>query len=72
MAIDDAAGRKAVRERRAVRADSDSIFVYMPRHSARVPTLTVALREDVHQRGLAAAKGALRSYRSAKRQQDHE
>jgi hypothetical protein len=72
MAIDDAAGRKAVRERRVQRADSESIFVYTPRHSARIPTLRIALREDAHQRGLAAAKNALRFYRSAKRQQDHE
>jgi hypothetical protein len=68
MAIDDGAGRKAVRERRVARTDSESVFVYVPRHSARIPTLSVALREDVHQRGLAAAKRELRSYRTAKRQ----
>jgi hypothetical protein len=72
MAIDDVAGRKAVRERRIARADSESVFIYTPRHSARTPTLRVALREDAHQRGLAAAKVALRSYRLAKRQQDDE
>jgi hypothetical protein len=66
MAIDDAAGRKAVRERRTRGPATNSVFVQVPRHSTRVPTVNQALREDVHQRGLAAAKKALRTHLSAR------
>jgi len=66
MAIDDAAGRKAVRERRVPRATTESVFVQEPRHSTRTPALRQALRDDVHQRGLDAAKKALRSHLTAK------
>ena len=66
MAIDDAAGRKAVRERRVPIAKGESVFVAVPRHSARIPTVQQGLREEVHLRGLDAARKALRSYNSAK------
>ncbi len=66
MAIDDAAGRKAVRERRVPKATTESVFVQEPRHSTRTPALRRSLRDDVHQRGLDAAKRALRSHLAAK------
>jgi hypothetical protein len=66
MAIDDAAGRRAVRERRRPTAKTESVFVQQPRHSTRTPALRLALREDVHQRGLDAAKKALRSHIATK------
>lgn len=66
MAIDDAAGRKAVRERQGSAAHGESVFVTIPRHSTRNPTQLRGLREDVHTRGIDAAKGALRAYNAAR------
>ena len=66
MAIDDAAGRKAVRERRIPIVAGESVFVAVPRHSMRIPTVRLGLRDDVHQRGLDAARKALRTYNSGK------
>ena len=66
MAIDDAAGRKAVRERRGPATPGESVFVAVPRHSTRNPTLLRGLREDVHLRGIGAAKVALRAYNNAR------
>ena len=62
MAIDDAAGRKSVRQRRTAPVQGDSVFVTKPRHSYRPtsPSVTV-LRDDVHARALEAAKKVLRS-----------
>lgn len=63
MAIDDAAGRKAVRERRAPAAGGESVFTLRPRTSLRhdVPDGGVLLREDVHLRAIEAARRALKS-----------
>ncbi len=66
MAIDDAAGRKAVRERRTPKATTESVFVQEPRHSMRVPVMRLSLRDDVHQRGLSAARKALRAHLAVK------
>lgn len=62
MAIDDAAGRRAVRERRIPHATTmDSVFVRFPRQSSRNVSPQMILREDVHQRGLTAARKVLSS-----------
>jgi len=66
MAIDDAAGRKAVRERRDPVTPGESVFVVIPRHSTRNPTPMRGLREDVYLRGVDAAKNALRAYNTAR------
>jgi len=61
MAIDDAAGRRAVREKRMRAAEGDSVFLVLPRSSVHSMTPRVVLREEVHQRGLTAAQKALRT-----------
>lgn len=66
MAIDDAAGRKAVRDRRLPVVNGESVFVAVPRHSMRIPQVQLGLREDVHLRALDAARKALRSHNAAK------
>ena len=66
MAIDDAAGRKAVRERQGSVTHGESVFVTVPRHSTRNPTAVRGLRDDVHSRGIDAAKSALRAYNAAR------
>lgn len=66
MAIDDVAGRKAVREKRNPVAAGESVFVTMPRHSMRIPSARLALRDEVHHRGLDAARKALRAFNAAK------
>ena len=66
MAIDDAAGRKAVRERRLPADKGESVFVAVPRNSMRIPQVQLGLREDVHLRALDAARKALRTHNAAK------
>jgi len=66
MPIDDAAGRRAVRDRRAPLIASDSVFTRRPKHTARAPAFpAMLLRDDVHQGGLRAARKVLRSRRSS-------
>jgi hypothetical protein len=60
MAIDDAAGRRAVRERRLPKPAGESVFSQQPRNSPHSKTPVVVVRDDVHQRGLTAARKALR------------
>ncbi len=68
MAFDDEAGRSAVRGWRVpgVDRESESVFVSLPRHSPRSMTPRIVMREDVHQRGLTAARKALRSVQLGK------
>lgn len=62
MAIDDAAGRRAVRERRRTpEINGESVFTQLPSNSPRSRMSVVILRDDVHQRGLTAARKALRA-----------
>ncbi|MCW5697613.1 MAG: hypothetical protein KIS96_12880 [Bauldia sp.] len=65
MAIDDAAARQRVRERRTSRPGS-GVFSVEPRLPGD-PTGThvVRLRDDVHKRGLAEARATLRALRRA-------
>ncbi len=66
MPIDDVAGRRAVREKRASLSASESVFTRRPRHSARMSAFpAVLLRDDVHQGGLRAVRKVLRSRRSS-------
>jgi hypothetical protein len=66
MPIDDAAGRRAVREKRAPLVASDSVFTRRPKHTARVAAFpAMLLRDDVHQGGLRAVRKVLRSRRSS-------
>jgi hypothetical protein len=66
MAIDDAAGRKAVREKRSLPLRGESVFVPLPRHSSRPPiTVPVTLRPEVHQRALGAVRAILRARASS-------
>lgn len=66
MPIDDVAGRRAVREKRAPLIASESVFTRKPKHTARMPAFpAVLLRDDVHQGGLRAARKVLRSRRSS-------
>ena len=67
MAIDDAAGRKAVREKRSLPVRSESVFAPLPRHSSRPPvTVPVILREEVHERALSASRAVLRARTASK------
>ncbi len=62
MAIDDAAGRKAVREKRSLPARGESVFAPLPKHSSLPPvTVPVILRDEVHSRALAASRAVLRA-----------
>jgi hypothetical protein len=61
--MDDAAGRKAVRERRRPLAGGASVFVPVPPASGAAPVLV--LRDDVHERGLIAARKILRTHRAS-------
>lgn len=67
MTIDDAAGRRAVREKRLFAADSESVFIVLPRSSMNSKTPRIMVREDAHQRGLTAARKALRTSTKSRR-----
>lgn len=66
MAIDDAAGRRAVREMRLPQPAGESVFSHLPRNSPHSKTPVVVLRDDAHQRGLRAARKALREAHRAR------
>ncbi len=67
MTIDDRAGRKAVRERRAPSPVGEGTFVAIRSLSRRSDApVAVTLRDDLHRRATEAAKRVLRSRRPAK------
>lgn len=62
MAVDDEAGRRAVREARLPVTAGDSVFTPRPRHTSRPDApYGVTLRDDVHARALEAARKIVRA-----------